>query len=154
MHVDLVFDLVAGFAEIGLRFPPLSSAGSGGSPGLAGTDHVGFTVPDIEAATRFFGDVIGCTLVFEIGPFKSDDDWMRTQVGVDRRAVIRKLRTFRCETGPSFEISEYQSDGASALPPATAIRADPIWASTSRTSTPRSLAQECRRRSRKTCVTA
>ena len=47
-----------------------------GLPGLAGTDHVGFTVPDIEAATRFFVDVIGCTLVFEIGPFESDDDWM------------------------------------------------------------------------------
>jgi len=27
---------------------------SGGLPGLAGTDHVGFTVPEIEAATRFF----------------------------------------------------------------------------------------------------
>ena len=90
---------------------------SGGLPGLAGTDHVGFTVPDIEAATRFFVDVIGCTLVFEIGPFKSDDDWMQAQLGVDPRAVIRKLRMFRCKTGPSFEIFEYQLDGANAIPP-------------------------------------
>ena len=50
---------------------------SGGLPGLAGTDHVGFTVPDLEAATRFFVDVIGCVHVYEIGPFQSDDDWMR-----------------------------------------------------------------------------
>ena len=28
-----------------------------GLPGLAGTDHVGFTVPDIEAATDFFVNV-------------------------------------------------------------------------------------------------
>jgi catechol 2,3-dioxygenase-like lactoylglutathione lyase family enzyme len=71
---------------------------SGGLPGLAGTDHVGFTVPDIEAATRFNVDVIGCILVFEIGPFKSDDDWMQVQLGVDPRAVIRSLRMFRCKT--------------------------------------------------------
>ena len=30
-----------------------------GLPGLAGTDHIGFTVPDMEEATRFFVDVIG-----------------------------------------------------------------------------------------------
>lgn len=90
---------------------------SAGLPGLAGTDHVGFTVPDIEAATRFFVEVIGCSLVFEIGPFKSDDDWMQKQLGVDPRAVIRKLRMFRCKTGASFEIFEYQLDGANAIPP-------------------------------------
>jgi catechol 2,3-dioxygenase-like lactoylglutathione lyase family enzyme len=88
-----------------------------GLPGLAGTDHVGFTVPDIEAATRFFVDVIGCTLVFEIGPFESDDDWMQTQLGVDTRAVIRTLRMFRCKTGPSFEIFEYELEGAGEDPP-------------------------------------
>lgn len=41
---------------------------TGGLPGLAGSDHVGFTVPDIENATRFFVDVIGCEVAFEIGP--------------------------------------------------------------------------------------
>jgi catechol 2,3-dioxygenase-like lactoylglutathione lyase family enzyme len=90
---------------------------SGGLPGLAGTDHVGFTVPDLEAATRFFVDVIGCVLVYEIGPFQSDDDWMEVRLGVDRRAVIRKLRMFRCKTGPSFEVFEYELEGASATPP-------------------------------------
>jgi catechol 2,3-dioxygenase-like lactoylglutathione lyase family enzyme len=90
---------------------------SGGLPGLAGTDHVGFTVPDMDAATRFFVDVIGCTQVFEIGPFQSDDDWMRAQLGVDPRAVIRKLRMFRCRMGPSFEIFEYELEGARESPP-------------------------------------
>jgi catechol 2,3-dioxygenase-like lactoylglutathione lyase family enzyme len=90
---------------------------SGGLPGLAGTDHVGFTVPDMEAATRFFVDVIGCSLVFDIGPFRSDDDWMERQLGVHPRAVLRSLRMFRCKTGPSFEIFEYQLEDASAVPP-------------------------------------
>jgi catechol 2,3-dioxygenase-like lactoylglutathione lyase family enzyme len=90
---------------------------SGGLPGLAGTDHVGFTVPDIEVATQFFVDVIGCRLVFEIGPFQSDDDWMQAQLGVDPRSVIRSLRMFKCKTGPSFEIFEYELKGARAVPP-------------------------------------
>ena len=90
---------------------------STGLPGLAGTDHVGFTVPDLEAATRFFVDVIGCVLVFEVGPFQSDDDWMQVHLGVDPRAVIRKLRMLRCKTGASFVIFEYELEGASATPP-------------------------------------
>ena len=40
-----------------------------GLPGLAGADHIGITVPDLEAATRFFVDVIGCMVTFEVGPF-------------------------------------------------------------------------------------
>jgi catechol 2,3-dioxygenase-like lactoylglutathione lyase family enzyme len=78
---------------------------------------VGFTVPDLEAATRFFVEVIGCVPVFEIGPFQSDDDWMQVHLGVGPRAVIRKLRMFRCKTGASFEIFEYELEGASATPP-------------------------------------
>ncbi len=90
---------------------------SGGLPGLSGTDHVGFTVPDMEAATRFFVDVIGCTLVFEIGPFVADDDWMAVHLGVHPRAVIKTLRMLRCKNGPAFELFEYSLDGAAQVPP-------------------------------------
>jgi hypothetical protein len=31
-------------------------------------------MPDLEAATRFFGDVIGSKVTFEVRPFASDDD--------------------------------------------------------------------------------
>lgn len=91
---------------------------SAGLPGLAGTDHVGFTVPDIEAATRFFVDVIGCEVVFEIGPFVSDDDWMQVHLGVHPRAVIKTLRMLRCRNGPAFELFEYDMEGAAPTPPA------------------------------------
>lgn len=84
-----------------------------GIPGLAGTDHIGFTVPDIEAATKFFVDIIGCTLVYEIGPFKADDDWMQVQLGVNPRAVIKSLRMLRCKNGSNFELFEYELQGAS-----------------------------------------
>lgn len=84
-------------------------------PGLAGTDHIGFTVPDMEEATRFFVDVIGCTLAYEIGPFKSDDDWMARQLGVHPRAVIRTLRMFRCANGSNFELFECELEGLSLI---------------------------------------
>ena len=91
---------------------------SGGLPGLAGGDHIGLTVPDIEAATRFFVDVIGCELVFEIGPFVADDDWMNIQLGVHPRAVVKSLRMLRCRNGPSIELFEYDLEGAGTRPPA------------------------------------
>jgi catechol 2,3-dioxygenase-like lactoylglutathione lyase family enzyme len=88
-----------------------------GLPGLAGVEHVGFTVPDVDAAVRFFTDVIGCIKAYEIGPFQADDDWMARQLGVHPRAVLRKLAMLRCQNGPNFEIFEYEVDGQVLVPP-------------------------------------
>jgi len=45
-----------------------------GLPGLRGTDHIGFTVPDIDQAVAFFVDVIGLRAFLRTGPFQSDGD--------------------------------------------------------------------------------
>jgi catechol 2,3-dioxygenase-like lactoylglutathione lyase family enzyme len=88
-----------------------------GLPGLAGADHIGITVPDLEAATRFFVDVIGCKVTFEVGPFASDDDWMQQHLGVDPRSKINKLRMLKCANGPSIELFEYGvKDQKNAVP--------------------------------------
>jgi len=79
-----------------------------GLPGLAGAEHIGITVPDLDAATRFFVDVIGCKIVFEVGPFAADDDWMQRHLGVDPRSKINKLRMLKCANGPSLELFEYE----------------------------------------------
>ena len=51
---------------------------SEGMPGLRGAEHVGFTVPDIEAAVRFFRDVLGCKEYYDLGEFGAEEgDWMR-----------------------------------------------------------------------------
>jgi len=63
-----------------------------GPPGIRGTDHVGVTVPDMDQATAFFTDVLGCQLAYTAGPFKSDDDWMQVHLNVDRKAEISRLR--------------------------------------------------------------
>ncbi|MGI9333412.1 MAG: VOC family protein [Gammaproteobacteria bacterium] len=88
-----------------------------GLPGLAGTDHVGFTVADIEAATAFFVDVIGCEVVFEAGPFQAEDDWMARQLDVHPRSIIHKLRMLKCRNGPAFELFQYEAPDQSDTRP-------------------------------------
>ena len=88
-----------------------------GLPGLAGAEHIGITVPDLDAATRFFVDVIGCKIVFEVGPFAADDDWMQRHLGVHPRSKINKLRMLKCVNGPSLELFEYEvKDQNKAVP--------------------------------------
>ena len=81
----------------------------GGIPGLVGTEHIGFTVPDLDEAERFFVEVIGCERLFSLGPFASDDSWMADHLNVDPRTVMRENRFLRCRTGPNFEIFRYET---------------------------------------------
>jgi catechol 2,3-dioxygenase-like lactoylglutathione lyase family enzyme len=80
-----------------------------GLPGLRGTDHIGFTVPNLEEAIRFFVEVIGCEAFYELGPFEFDDDWMSTHLNVHPRAVMKKLKFLRCGHGSNFELFEYEA---------------------------------------------
>ncbi len=90
--------------------PGEQAAEPGGIPGLRGTDHIGFTVPDIEQATRFFVEVIGCELIYSLGPIEDPEgDWMQTHLDVHPRAGVRELRLLRCRHGSNFEIFEYSA---------------------------------------------
>ncbi|MEH6576953.1 MAG: VOC family protein [Amphritea sp.] len=81
---------------------------SSGLPGLRGTDHIGFTVPNLEQAVEFFVDVIGCEPFYELGPFEGSE-WMETTLGVDKRTVMKKLKFLRCKNGSNFELFEYSA---------------------------------------------
>jgi catechol 2,3-dioxygenase-like lactoylglutathione lyase family enzyme len=86
-------------------------------PGLRGTEHIGFTVPDLDQAERFFVDVIGCERIYSLGPFERDDNWMAENLNVHPRTVMKELRFFRCAIGPNFEIFQYKSaDGQAPQP--------------------------------------
>ena len=88
-----------------------------GLPGLRGTDHIGFTVPNLEQATDFFVNVIGCEQVYDLGPFSAAHDWMATHLNVHPRAVMRKLRFFRCFNGSNYEVFEYAAPDQATAPP-------------------------------------
>lgn len=89
-----------------------------GLPGLRGTDHIGFTVPDLDEAVDFFVNVIGCEPFYDLGPFQfDDDDWMERQLNVHPRTVMRRLKFLRCKHGSNFEIFEYEAPDQNTAQP-------------------------------------
>src|SRR5829696_2647776 len=79
-------------------------------PTLLGLDHVGITVPNIDAARSWFVDVLGCSAPLSFGPFSDPDPmgtFMQDLLGVDPRAVIEQINQVRCGNGPSVELFQY-----------------------------------------------
>ncbi|MBB5166311.1 catechol 2,3-dioxygenase-like lactoylglutathione lyase family enzyme [Mycobacterium sp. AZCC_0083] len=75
-------------------------------------------MPDLEQATRFFLDVLGCQYMYTLGPFRDDTgDWMRAHLNVDPRAVMNRLHFFRFGGAAVFEVFEYSSPDQRGLPP-------------------------------------
>lgn len=86
-------------------------------PGLRGPEHIGITVPNLSDAVAFFEDVFGAEVLYTVGPFASDDDWMAENLDVDARAVIPKIAMIRIENGPAIEVFEYIAADQRADPP-------------------------------------
>ena len=86
-------------------------------PGLRRVDHVGFTVPDLEEATRFLVDVLGCEYLYSLGPFASDGDWMTEHLAVHPRAVVTENRFFRLGEQAIFEVFDYRAPDQALVPP-------------------------------------
>lgn len=80
-----------------------------GIPGNRGADHFGFTVPNLKEAVYFFENIIGAEVVYKIGPFVSQDNWMADHLDVDPRTVIPKAAMIRCGKGSNFEIFEFEA---------------------------------------------
>ena len=88
-----------------------------GLPGLRRLDHVGFTVPDLDAAHAFLVDVLGCDYLYSLGPFRADDDWMTRHLNVHPRAEVVENRFFRCGEQAVFEVFAYTApDQRDAIP--------------------------------------
>ncbi len=90
---------------------------SGGLPGLTHFDHIGFTVPDLEQATRFLVDVLGCEYLYSLGPYSPDGSWMSAHLNVGDASEIPEIRFFRCAGLPVFEVFEYRSPDQQLRPP-------------------------------------
>ena len=113
-----IYALCGSFADILVTMRSKTMNREGGIPGLRGVEHIGFTVPDLEEATRFFVDVIGCEYFYSIGPIEDTaGDWMVRHLNVPARSRVRELRFFRCGFGPNFEIFEYEGDDLNPAPP-------------------------------------
>lgn len=87
-----------------------------GLPGLAGPEHVGLTVPDLEGAIRFFTEVIGGSLIFRGDPVADQPGFMRTSLGVDPSSTF-SYAFVRCGSGANFELFEYTAPDQARAPP-------------------------------------
>lgn len=80
-----------------------------GIPSSRNVHHVGVTVPDLEEATDFFVDVLGCELLYEKGPFgdpEGDTMERRLDVHPDAEASLAMLR---CGPVTNLELFEWDA---------------------------------------------
>lgn len=91
------------------------SAPQAGLPGLRGIEHVGLTVPDLDAAIAFFVGVLGCEHVFD-GGRHGPDPMMARRLDVEPGTTMR-YGFLRCCTGPNLEIFEYTAADQARRPP-------------------------------------
>jgi len=87
-------------------------------PGMRGVNHIGLTVPDIDAAETFFTEVLGCQRATAFGPFRDDaGTFMQDLLDVDPRAVINEIRLLRCGFGSNIELFDYDAPDQAEVRP-------------------------------------
>jgi glyoxylase I family protein len=80
-------------------------------------DHVGFTVPDLDEATRFLVDVLGCDYLYSLGPFADGGDWMAEHLNVHPRTTMVENRFFRLGGQTILEVFHYDAPDQRETPP-------------------------------------
>lgn len=78
-----------------------------GLPGLRGGEHIGLTVPDLDAAEHFLVGVLGAVMVFDGGAI-SDPDTMVRVLGANPGDSTR-YRFYRLGHGLNLEVFEYRT---------------------------------------------
>ena len=86
-------------------------------PGLRGAEHVGLTVPDLDAAEAFLVGVLGASMVFDGGTIEGADVMTRV-LGADAGDACR-YRFYRLGIGLNLEVFEYR-DGRPGTHPGNA----------------------------------
>lgn len=87
---------------------------SKGVPGLSHVDHVGLTVPDLDAGVDFYTQVFGGTELYRLGPFDAAEmpampdgrDWTEAHVNV----AGAKLTIAMLHIAPNLMLELFQYD--------------------------------------------
>jgi len=85
-----------------------------GLSGLRGAEHLGLTVPDLDAAERFLADVLGAVMGFDGGTI-DDADTMTRILGAPEGTICR-YRFYRLGTGLNLQVFEYAPADKGARP--------------------------------------
>src|SRR5262245_56227625 len=99
-------------------------ASKGGLPGLSYIDHVALTVPDLEAAVKFYRDVIGGVELYRLGPYDAAEipkmpdgrDWTEAHVNVPGARL--EIAMLQIAGGLMLELFRYEKPSdARTTPP-------------------------------------
>ncbi len=71
-------------------------------------DHLGVTVPDLDAAVAFFVEGLGAELLYTEGPVRDDGEWMTRQLDVHPRAELHAAMV-RMPGGFRLELLAYEA---------------------------------------------
>ena len=80
---------------------------------MRGIDHIGLTVPDIDAAGRFLIDGLGARLLYEMLPKGSaplGGPEVERAIALPKGALVTVIRMYQMEAGPGIELFEYRAD--------------------------------------------
>jgi catechol 2,3-dioxygenase-like lactoylglutathione lyase family enzyme len=77
---------------------------------LYGMEHVGFTVPDLDEAVRFFEKALDAVTAMETGPVPADNAFMVRRLGVPEHCRIENIKVLRCGNGANLELFEYSGE--------------------------------------------
>ncbi len=108
-----------------------------GLPGLRGSDHIGFTVPDLDEAEAFLVGVLGAVPVYTLPGRSGEGDWMTRQLGVTRGRRSERSASTASATARTSRSSRTTPPTDRLLPRATATSAGHTSRSTSTTWMPR-----------------
>lgn len=73
-------------------------------------DHVGITVPDLDAAQRYFEDVLGAEFLYDMLPGPVSGPAVEEALGIPKGSTLNAIRMMRLGKGASLELFSYTTD--------------------------------------------
>jgi catechol 2,3-dioxygenase-like lactoylglutathione lyase family enzyme len=70
-------------------------------------DHIGITVPDLDAAQKFFEDVLGAEFIYHVRKMSVSGPAIEEALGLPKGATLNAIRMLRLGNGPSLELFSY-----------------------------------------------
>jgi catechol 2,3-dioxygenase-like lactoylglutathione lyase family enzyme len=74
---------------------------------VSAIDHVGMNVPDIDAATRFFSELVGAQVISDISPGNIPDQW-KTQFRWHSSSNLQRFVMLQLTGGAKLELFQYR----------------------------------------------
>lgn len=76
---------------------------------VRGVDHIGITVPDLDAAQQYFERVLGAEYIFDVLTGPVSGGALEASLGLPAGTTLNAIRHLRLGNGPNLELFSYSS---------------------------------------------